>query len=99
MHSTIHLLSLLFQNKIYKFLKENEFDITEAADSAVKNYLSVLANHFDANFGNARDIRNLFERIISNQASRVVQYENIPSDELQQIILDDLIGVIPVSEN
>lgn len=82
-----------------KFLKENEFDITEAADSAVKNYLSVLANHFDANFGNARDIRNLFERIISNQASRVVQYENIPSDELQQIVLDDLIGVIPVSEN
>ena len=40
-----------------KFLKENEFDITEAADSAVKNYLSVLANHFDANFGNARDAK------------------------------------------
>ena len=83
----------------HKFLKENEFDITQAADAAVKNYLSVLADNHDANFGNARDIRNLFERIISNQANRVVRYKNIPSDELQQIVPEDLVGVIPVREN
>ena len=83
----------------HKFLKKNEFDITQAADAAVKNYLSVLADNHDANFGNARDIRNLFERIISNQTNRVVRYKNIPSDELQQIVPEDLVGVIPVREN
>ncbi len=40
-----------------------------------------------ANFANARDVRNLFETIITNQASRVAQMEN-PSEE-------DLITIVP----
>ena len=40
-----------------------------------------------ANFANARDVRNLFETIITNQASRVAQMEN-PSEE-------DLITIMP----
>ena len=42
------------------------------------------------NFANAREIRNLFEEIITNQAKRVSSLESPSNDDMMTICLDDL---------
>jgi hypothetical protein len=43
------------------------------------------------NFANAREVRNLFERIITNQASRVADLEDVDEEMLSTITIDDLV--------
>ncbi len=42
------------------------------------------------NFANAREVRNLFEEIITNQARRVSAMENPTSEDMMTILLEDL---------
>jgi lipoate-protein ligase A len=42
------------------------------------------------NFANAREVRNLFETIITNQARRVATLENPTNDDMMTILLEDL---------
>ncbi len=42
------------------------------------------------NFANAREVRNLFEEIITNQARRVSALENPTSEDMMTIMLEDL---------
>ena len=42
------------------------------------------------NFANAREVRNMFEDIITNQARRVAAMENPTSEDMMTITLDDL---------
>ncbi len=63
-------------------------------DEEVKHQIRALINakrleHID-NFANAREVRNLFEEIITNQARRVSTMENPSSDDMMAIVLEDL---------
>ena len=42
------------------------------------------------NFANAREVRNLFEEIITNQARRVILMENPTNEQMMEITMDDL---------
>ena len=42
------------------------------------------------NFANAREVRNLFEEIITNQARRLSTMDNPTSEDMMTIVLDDL---------
>ena len=46
------------------------------------------------NFANAREVRNLFEEIITNQARRVSTLENPTNDDMMTICLEDLKDLI-----
>lgn len=41
-------------------------------------------------FGNARGIRNLFEKIVMNQANRIVTYPVPTKEQLSTILLQDV---------
>ena len=56
-----------------------------AADLFVRLY-----EQRDENFGNARDVRNLFERSIARQADRVAAMENPTREDLMTLTADDL---------
>ena len=43
------------------------------------------------NFANAREVRNLFEEIITNQARRIATLENPTSEDMMTIVLEDLL--------
>jgi len=43
------------------------------------------------NFANAREVRNMFEEIITNQARRVSTLENPTADDMMLITMDDLL--------
>jgi AAA lid domain/ATPase family associated with various cellular activities (AAA) len=60
--------------------KKNRYHPTDSAVEAVRTILA--DQHRDKGFGNARFIRNLFERAVSNQAGRIVSVDTPSDDQL-----------------
>ena len=56
----------------------------------VKEHLAELYEDRDENFGNARDVRNLFEKIVANQANRVAGMDSPTTDDILTITRADL---------
>ena len=46
----------------------------------------------DENFGNARDVRNVFEKSIARQCDRIVTLEAPTKQQLMELTLSDLTG-------
>ena len=53
---------------------EAGFCLTDGARTKVKEMLDAMDETARREFGNARGIRNLFERLVSNQANRIIAY-------------------------
>ena len=64
--------------------------MTEDAEQALKEYLAYQVAHKDQNFGNARFVRNVFERTLQNQANRLAKEVNLTTEKLSQIEKIDL---------
>ena len=80
----------IFQGRV----ERSDYRLDEAAASAVQEHLQELYEDRDENFGNARDVRNLFERIVANQADRVAGLENPSDEDIRTICLADLEGLM-----
>lgn len=63
--------------------------LEEDARAFVKTRLEEFDKEDFRRFGNARGIRNLFEKIMVNQANRLVTYEAPTLEQLSQIIRED----------
>lgn len=70
--------------------KKYQYKLTDDADKAVKEEIAKLEAAKGENFANAREVRNLFEKIITNQASRVSNLENVDEETLTLITSEDL---------
>lgn len=64
--------------------------LSEDATSYLKVFLSTICSKKTENFANAREIRNLFEHSIVNQANRLGDLATISNDELGEIVSSDL---------
>ena len=53
-------------------------------------YFRELYEERDENFGNARDVRNVFERAVSRQSDRVAALEAPGKEDLMSLTLADL---------
>ncbi len=67
----------------------------ENARSAASEYLTELEKNKDENFGNARDVRNFFEKVLEKQAVRVSFMGNISEKDMLTIEKEDIITYIP----
>lgn len=72
------------------FCSKNDYIINKDAEKLVDEYLIQLYNNKTENFANARDVRNYFEKIIINQANRLVNTNNINSDDMKIITKSDV---------
>lgn len=82
-YSTSELISILQLT-----ITENDYSIT----SEELNKISIEIDKIDKNdksFSNARYIRNLFEKAIKVQSSRIIQIENPTKDDLMNLTFDD----------
>ncbi len=68
-------------------------EITQAARDSVRRYLQEMEPPVKADFGNARGIRNLFEKIVMNQANRLVLLEEPTREQLKLICMEDTLRV------
>ena len=73
-----------------KQMKQFDYSMSEEAAEALKGYLAYEVAHKDQNFGNARFVRNLFERTLQQQANRLSKEVNLTTEKLSEIIKEDI---------
>lgn len=71
--------------------KKNEYKLSEAATTAIKEYFSSVSA---VDIGNGRGVRNLFEKIITQQAKRVSKSSNDSGQELSTITEADVFAAM-----
>ncbi len=73
------------QEELYQIFmlscKKYGYTLTEEADKALRAIILHKVLYKDENFANAREMRNLFEAVVTNQATRISEQEDV-SDEL-----------------
>jgi len=68
---------------------ENNLILEDKADEFVKtHFIEVFANRGD-NFANGRDVRNLFETVLANQANRIASNLDVSDEELNTLKYED----------
>ncbi len=72
-------------------LKKGQYTLTEGARNAVREYIQ-LANTGSIAFGNARGVRNIFERLLVAQANRLATLETPTKDVLMEITEADVVA-------
>lgn len=72
------------------YMNKNEYTITKEAASYLQQRLEHAVAHKDRNFGNARFVRNVFEKVIQVQANRLSTAKNVSTRELTEITLSDV---------
>lgn len=71
------------------FCKPYGMQMDQEAEERLKKYLNWLVNHKTENFANAREMRNLFEGSLSNQANRLADCTELTDEELNEIRFED----------
>ena len=71
-------------------LKKYDYHFGEGAKAKLQQYLDKAIANKDANFGNGRFVRNLFEKVLQQQANRLASVSNLTTKQLSEITIDDL---------
>lgn len=71
-------------------LKKAKYKIKRDAFEWLQQYINYKVATKDENFGNARFIRNTFEKVVQNQADRLARQSNISNEELTIVTIDDI---------
>ena len=75
----------------YMNCKKYDYTVEEDAKLHIREMITARKLARRENFANAREVRNLFEEIITNQARRVAKLEAPSSEDMMMITSDDLI--------
>jgi stage V sporulation protein K len=70
---------------IKTYCKSSDFILTEGASDKLLEMFDMMYEKRDESFGNARVVRNVFERCIQNQANRLVAIPELTNELLQTI--------------
>ena len=70
--------------------KKNEYTLTEEALQYLKERLAAIVTDKPKDFGNARYVRNLFEKAIEAQSNRLALKAELTKEDLTQITKSDL---------
>lgn len=70
--------------------KKNGYALTEEAEAEAKAMFEELYENRGKNFGNGRDVRNMFEDTVVRQSNRVAALDAPTKDDLMQFLPEDL---------
>lgn len=78
--------------KIFEMMaKKNQYVLDGEAAEYLKEHFNMLYDTRDENFGNARDVRNVFENVVSVHSDRVAQLEAPTKDDLVTVKKEDVV--------
>ena len=78
--------------KIFELqLKKGQFLLTDNARAAVRDYIEA-SNTSSISFGNARGVRNIFERVLVQQANRLACAKSVSREMLLEISEEDVLA-------
>ena len=78
--------------------QRNSYRLDEKAKERAGEWLKEAYENRDENFGNARDVRNLFEQLVARQSDRVAAMESPTKDDLICITEADFDAATKVEE-
>lgn len=73
-----------------RMLKDTDYILTDEASFKLNSLITSAVISKDKNFGNARYVRNIFEKTLQNQASRLSREKILNSQLLQTIEKEDI---------
>lgn len=73
--------------------EKNGVQIASDALETIHELLIEYCGKAPASFANGRDARNMFEKILVNQANRLSELQDVTDDDLCTIVLNDVSGV------
>ena len=71
-------------------MKKNEYTLTDEAVQDLKEQLKNVVSNKPKDFGNARYVRNLFEKTIERQANRLSTQKELTKQDLLLITKVDI---------
>ena len=71
-------------------MRKYDYHFGEGAKEVLQQYLENAVAHKDANFGNGRFVRNIFEKTLERQANRLASESNLTTERLSAIEKEDL---------
>lgn len=77
----------IFESNVTKF----DYKISDGVQDAVKAYFETAVANKDRNFGNARFVRNTFEKTLQRQANRLSIDPNLTTETLSEIKIEDIV--------
>ena len=75
-------------------VKNGEYTLTDDASMYVRGHLAAVVAEKPNDFGNARFVRNLFEKTIESQANRIASKTELTKEDLSQITKEDILCVV-----
>lgn len=69
--------------------KKNGYEPEDDLKGELRPFFDALYETRDNNFGNGRDVRNIFEQMVSVQSDRVAQLETVTVEDLMKLSLAD----------
>ena len=79
--------------------KKYDYKVEEDVQHQIRALITAKKIENIDNFANAREVRNLFEEIITNQARRVSTLEEPSNEDMMTICLEDLKDLVPESND
>lgn len=74
-------------------MSKYDYHFGEGTKNVLQQYLNNVVAHKDENFGNGRFVRNIFEKILQNQADRLASKGDVTAEQLSSIEKEDLIDL------
>ena len=72
------------------YMKKSQYTLSDDGQRMLSQKLEYAVLHKNRNFGNARYVRNVFEKAIQEQANRLAGKRNLSEQQLSQIEASDL---------
>lgn len=85
-HFTTDQLILIFES----FCSKSDFDLSADAKEKLRDTFSLMDGIKSESFGNARVVRNLFEKIVQSQANRLINWSAPNAEVLKTILEEDI---------
>ena len=80
------------------YAKKNEYTLNQEAGVYLRERLEDVVEHKTRNFGNARYVRNIFEKSIQRQANRISRMKSPKENDLTEIKKEDLEGLLEIEK-
>lgn len=80
------------------YAKKNEYTLNQEAGVYLREQLEDVVEHKTHNFGNARYVRNIFEKSIQRQANRISRMKSPKDNDLTEIKKEDLEGLLEIEK-
>lgn len=71
-------------------MRKYDYHFGDGAKEVLQQYLEKAVANKDANFGNGRFVRNVFEKALERQANRLASESNLTTERLSEISINDI---------